>query len=451
MQQDESPQDSHIVETAKRPAVIHVFGFTGIESQPLHRTHDTTLCPFAVGRRSDFGKAFYYGYAPQKPFNSLRMAARNLADATMLIDPEDRVVRRYALALEYNQCVLPSLALSVLTRYFDVEPEWNAWVSFSTNDEQHFQIPIDRHAFGLVNFLHPVDLRYPNRIPFWRALALERSELSFVKDKIVIIGSTVGDFYETPVTRKYPGLLIHASMINSVLQQSVIRLGGWHSYALAMIAFIVTFLIANRLSFLGWKQILSLILVASFTFTVICVGLFLSGILVDVALINLTPLLALTGILVARRIWPVRTQVFISYSRRDRRWANELKTMLSPAVRKAKVTIYLDTDQNPGIDWEKELKKALKKTKVAVLLVSPDYLASDFIMTQELPHFLRAAEQKELSILWVPLRRSLYEETALSKLQALVDPSTPLENLAQEEQTRALVEISEKVIEAVES
>ncbi|NIR48258.1 TIR domain-containing protein, partial [candidate division KSB1 bacterium] len=58
------------------------------------------------------------------------------------------------------------------------------------------------------------------------------------------------------------------------------------------------------------------------------------------------------------KIWPVRTQVFISYSRRDRRWANELKTMLSPAVRKAKVTIYLDTDQNPGIDWEKELKKA---------------------------------------------------------------------------------------------
>jgi internalin A len=53
------------------------------------------------------------------------------------------------------------------------------------------------------------------------------------------------------------------------------------------------------------------------------------------------------------------------------------------------------------------------KSKVAVLLVSPDFLASDFIYECELGPFLKEAKQGGVRILWVPVRDSAYKQTAL--------------------------------------
>jgi len=118
----------------------------------------------------------------------------------------------------------------------------------------------------------------------------------------------------------------------------------------------------------------------------------------------------------------MRDQVFISYSHKDEQFLNELQTQLKPLVRTGSITVWSDKDIQPGSKFFDEIKDALAKTWVAVLLVSPDFLASDFIHDHELGPLLKEAESGNVKILWIPIRACAYKETPLKDYQALSPP-----------------------------
>jgi len=117
-------------------------------------------------------------------------------------------------------------------------------------------------------------------------------------------------------------------------------------------------------------------------------------------------------------------QVFISYSHQDKEWLERLKVHLKPLVRSG-LEVWDDTRIQAGGDWRGEIETALAAARVAVLLISPDFLASDFIAEIELPALLEAAEQRGTKILPLILYSSLFADTQLARYQSVNGPTQP--------------------------
>jgi hypothetical protein len=148
----------------------------------------------------------------------------------------------------------------------------------------------------------------------------------------------------------------------------------------------------------------------------------------------------------------VRDNVFISYSHKDRKWLERLKTHLKGAVREGEICLWDDTMIRTGSKWRKEIKKALAAAKIGVLLVSADFLASDFIAEKELPPLLEAEKKGGLRIVWVLLRDCPYKRTPISGYQAAHDIDKPLALLrGKAAQDRALTRICERILTEAQS
>ncbi len=144
-----------------------------------------------------------------------------------------------------------------------------------------------------------------------------------------------------------------------------------------------------------------------------------------------------------------RSRAFISYSHKDEMYLRELQTHLAPYIQSELVDIWDDTKILPGSKWREEIEKALNSTKVAVLLISADFLASDFIRNIELPSLLAAREQEGAIILTVLLRPCAFTNTDIGQFQAVNTPSTPLSKMNPGRRDEVWSRVAELVREAL--
>jgi hypothetical protein len=142
--------------------------------------------------------------------------------------------------------------------------------------------------------------------------------------------------------------------------------------------------------------------------------------------------------------------VFISYSQADHRWLDRLLQQLRPLVREGYIQVFSDRNIRTGADWQSEIQGALDAASIAVLLISADFLASDFIMDQELPRLLAAAASKGTTIMPVIVTPSLFESMpSLSRFQAANPPSRPLSAMRASDRDKVLADLAAEIYRVV--
>lgn len=145
-----------------------------------------------------------------------------------------------------------------------------------------------------------------------------------------------------------------------------------------------------------------------------------------------------------------RLTVFVSYCRKDLGWLKRLRVHLRPLERRGNLDIWDDSRLNIGEHWREQIADAVEKAAAVILIVSADFLASDFIMLEELPSLLQKARKDGALVLPIvvqPCTLSLHPE--LRRFQAMNTASHPLSKRSKPDVEQFLRDLAMRLDEAL--
>ena len=149
---------------------------------------------------------------------------------------------------------------------------------------------------------------------------------------------------------------------------------------------------------------------------------------------------------------PVRDKIFVSYCHKDKDLLERLQVHFKALGNEGvTVDVWDDTRIKAGDKWLDEIEAGLASAKVAILLVSTDFLASDFIADSELPVLLKAAADEGATILPLILKPCRFSNNKqLGAYQSINDPKKPLSKLSEDEQDEVLMVLVDRIVEVMD-
>lgn len=119
-------------------------------------------------------------------------------------------------------------------------------------------------------------------------------------------------------------------------------------------------------------------------------------------------------------------EVFFSYSHRDEKMRDRLEAHLSTLKRENVIAGWHDRKIKPGTEWKGQLDEHLETSDIILLLISADFLASDYCYDIELDRALARHDAGEARVIPIILRPCDWLWTRFSKLQALPRDGKPV-------------------------
>jgi hypothetical protein len=141
----------------------------------------------------------------------------------------------------------------------------------------------------------------------------------------------------------------------------------------------------------------------------------------DLAEVSNTPFLSDSDIKPAKSI-----EVFFSYSHKDEELRDELEKHLSILKRQGVITGWHDRRIGAGREWAGEIDTHLNTADVILLLISSDFLASDYCYDVEMKRAMERHEAGEARVIPVILRPVDWKGAPFGKLQALPTDAKPV-------------------------
>jgi internalin A len=85
-----------------------------------------------------------------------------------------------------------------------------------------------------------------------------------------------------------------------------------------------------------------------------------------------------------------------------------------------------------------------------VLLVAPDFLASDFIYDEELPPLLQGADDRLITLFPVPVSAADHAASPLAQYQFAHPPDDPLDRMRRPDRNPVFVRIVKQIVAAAQ-
>jgi len=141
-------------------------------------------------------------------------------------------------------------------------------------------------------------------------------------------------------------------------------------------------------------------------------------------------------------------EVFFSYSHKDEELRDELATHLVMMKRQGLIAAWHDRDIDAGDEWEAEILQHLNSARVILLLISNNFLASDFCYDKELLRAMERHESKEARVIPIIIKPCDWNGAPFGKLQALPKNAKPVTKW--EDRDEAFVNVAQGIRKAVQ-
>ena len=127
-------------------------------------------------------------------------------------------------------------------------------------------------------------------------------------------------------------------------------------------------------------------------------------------------------------------EVFFSYAHEDEKLRDKLAKHLRILERQKIIKSWYDRDITAGDEWKAKILEQLNRADIILLLISADFLDSDFCWGTELERAMARNDEKSACVIPIILRPVDWKEAPFAKLQALPKNGEPVTNWTNEDQ-----------------
>lgn len=144
--------------------------------------------------------------------------------------------------------------------------------------------------------------------------------------------------------------------------------------------------------------------------------------------------------------------IFISYSHKDEVWKDRLRPHLEALELDDRIVVWDDRKIDAGDTWYPKIKDAINRARVAVCLISADFLASKFCVKEEIPVFLQRREKEGIVILPVLVRPCFWKKTEwLNQIQMLPRDGKSVAADFKDDWDSVFAELAERIFEVIDN
>ncbi len=123
---------------------------------------------------------------------------------------------------------------------------------------------------------------------------------------------------------------------------------------------------------------------------------------------------------------PEAIEIFFSYAHKDEELLDDLVTHLAILKRTGLAVLWHDQDIGAGSNWKPTIFERLDVADIILLLISANFVASDFCYSDEMLRAMGRHARNEACVIPVILRPAIWHNTPFSALQALPKNAKPV-------------------------